>query len=364
MTKVIHCNTSGVVVDIPTLQDDTGVLISGSLTPERVAFVCADTQIGGFTVRWQGRTARSVFPAWPGSFEGGLLNPPLPTLVYGPTSSPFLRIEDGQFRNNEGRWIWAGATDMNLSSRWLRGEHITPIIEQRKRAGAILLRVLAMGWPFVPHSGNPYAFPHYWDETRGVPGLWARLADEGLYCEWVIFAGTRFNLTTLSEQLDFFVETTEHLQQHPNMLAELSNEWNHHTQRHDPHLFSRPSTTTLFSHGSGGTDAPPVTPLWDYGTYHARRDTDNARGFTNYDAFEFQADYPKSCPLIPEESAKPENYQFNPDFAYRMGQHCGINWGGTFHSGAGVRSLLWSDQEYQCAQAFYRGLRDAAHRQE
>jgi hypothetical protein len=140
------------------------------------------------------------------------------------------------------------------------------------------------------------------------------------------------------------------------VLVELLNEFGHGSQNLDPSQFQKPAGL-LSSHGSGLTDAPPVEPLWDFATYHPRRDPPlDTRGFTNYDPYEFQAVWPKPCPYIPDEGIKPQHYGFNPAYARQLGRHCAMQSGGTFHSDHGVRSLLWPPEVFACAQEFYLAI--------
>lgn len=251
----------------------------------------------------------------------------------------------------------AGATDMNLFYRWAaEGVDINPILDQRQNAGANTLRVLGMGWPFVGGSGRPDSIPGYWDRVRE---FCEKLNARGLYLFWCVFAGTRHSMPKPIEQHHIWGEALTVFDDYPNILLQLANEYNHSTQNIDPSQFSSPramGVDIIADHGPGLTDAAPVSPYWDFVTWHARRDTNNGRGFTNYDQYEFDARYPKGEPWIPAEGAKPENYFHNPDFAVRMGQHARMSSGGFFHSQTGVEGKLWTPAEENCARHFYIGL--------
>lgn len=354
----IHGNVSGTPTDAPLLVVDSGAKAVGDLhTSGRVTFHLPDgTPPHGATVSWNNTSARFVIahrygePLPPGDYEGSSLVQPLPTLTY--TSHPILNpliVAGERFIDVDGqRWWWKGATDMLLAARLEVGEDILPILRQRRDAGATIIRALAMGFPFWP-SGAPAR----WDTVRHLFGL---CADEGLYLEWVIFAGTRVNMPSLSQQQSFYAETLSLARLYPHVLIELLNEDGHGSQQIDPHAFSRP-TGILASHGSGITDASPVLPVWDFATYHPRRDRPpDARGFTNYDPYEFQADWPKPCPFIADEGIKPHEYSFDPAWARQMGRHASMGAGATFHSDHGVRSELWTSEEFRCANAFYAAI--------
>ena len=354
----IHCNITGTPDDTPVIIVDTGITRFGDLsTPGRCTFPLPDdTPPHGAYIHWNGKSARTVIaiapnvPLTPGDYEGGSLYEPIPTLVYDAFSLTALTtLNDHFITADEGmRWWWRGATDMLLPARLEVGEDIRPLLEQRANAGANIVRSLAMGYPFWP-SGAPVR-----EETARA--FFTLAAEYALYVEWVVFAGTRDNMPELAKQQAFWLQNIRMVRDYSNVLVELLNEAGHGSQRIDPAQFGDP-IGVLASHGSGLTDAPPVTPLWDFATYHPRRDRPpDARGFTNYDAYEFQAEWPKPCPFIPDEGIKPHEYGFDTRWAYQMGLHAAACAGGTFHSDAGVRSLLWTPQEVRCAEAFYSGI--------
>lgn len=356
----IHCNVSGTPTDTPLLVVDTGARANGDLSvPGRCSFRLPNgTPPHGATLTWNGRTARTVIalrpgvPLAPGDYEGGQLYEPIPTLDYGPPELSALRVEGDHFvvAATGRRWWWKGATDMLLPARLEAGENISPILDQRRNAGATIIRALAMGYPFWP-SGAPVQF-------ATVRRFFEMTATARVYIEWVIFAGTRTVMPRPDAQLRFYQETLDVVRAYPHVLVELLNEQGHGTQQIDPQIFPRPGGV-LASHGSGLTDASPVTPLWDFATYHPRRDRPpDSRGFTNYDPFAFQNDWPKPCPFIPDEGIKPQEYGFNPEWAAQMGRHAAHCAGGTFHSDAGVRSLPWTPEEVRCAEAFYSAIGD------
>lgn len=252
---------------------------------------------------------------------------------------------------NPKRLLWKGFSDFRLAQAQMAGEDIKPILAQRLDLGANLVRVFGMkanntGWDLVPQARPDY----FGDIARFVDTM----IGSGLKVEWVVFADTKAIMPEVSKQIDFYHETCQTMLPYAeHVYVELCNEWDHPTQKLNPSAFNKFDGLKQ-SHGSGQTDADTVRPRWDYATYHARRD--GARGFTNYDPYEFQSVYPQPCPLIPDEGAKPENYSYDTDYARLMGLHAANGWGGTFHTSQGVNSVLLGDRESACAKAFFGAL--------
>jgi hypothetical protein len=262
-----------------------------------------------------------------------------------------LRIEGDHFMQGDSRFLIKGSTDFRLAECVLRGVDITPLLEDRKAAGANLVRILAMkspntGWEFNTHS------PGYWE---AVIATCTQVGDAGLYGEWTIFADTKKMMPDPIEQQDFYRQTIETIRVFPWMLVELVNEDKHATQAINAQAFRKPDGV-LSSHGSGLSDAQPVKPLWDYATYHGRRSGGLAKISSNYSAYVFQDTYPTPCPYIPEETIKPAQYGFDVGVARLMGQSACCAAGGTFHHDAWNDARLFTDGERACAEAFYAAL--------
>jgi len=354
----INLNRSGTVTSVPILIIDDGSITTADLSePGRVIFrVHTDKYGWQFHVQWAGHVASSILPRDNGAYEGSLLTPPLPDLVYddvAPVPTGRLRVEGESFINpDNSKWYWKGATDFRLLERFIHGEDINPILDQRKSCGANILRVVAMkanntGWEL-----NPLSTPGYWDKVRE---FFKKVHSKGLKVEFTVFCDTRSLMPSTADQQRFWGEAISIAQEFDHVLLELINEMGHPTQYLDPNDFSRPGGGLLASHGSGLTDAPPVHPLWDFGTYHARRDPPpDTRGFTNYDAYEFQAEYPKPCPFIPDEGMKPASFGYDPTVSALMGAHASMHSGGTFHTD--INSDLWDESTETCARVFFASI--------
>jgi len=352
----INLAVQGVATDTPWAIVDDGVVTPGQLvSPNVMQFPIVTDKYGWqFHIRRaNGYSESAVLPLTDGTYTGVQLG--LSPLVYAdPAVLLRLRTEGDQFLKSDGsRFWWKGATDMYLPARQPHlGDDPRPMLRQRRECGANLVGSLSMvDWDWLPWWG-PRHTADYWMWVRKYFDI---TAEEGLYLQWTIFAGTRRLMPDLHEQQDHYAQTLELIRQYAHVLPDLLNEEGHPSQSIDPSQFERPHDLCA-SHGSGLTDADPVRPLWSWTEFHARRDAPpDTRGFTNYDAYEFQAVYPKECPYIPGEGMKPGNYRYNPAVAAQMGQHCKMHNGGTFHTteGATDGSVLWGPQVEACARAFF-----------
>ncbi len=367
MIGVVYCECYPVGATVVLTPDIPGISLSSTVhpgapwrhdfTPQPPTDHGHGANVTASAPGYLSQTVRVILPAW-----GRLMRPPengggdLPTitLIAGLES---LQISGEVFVTATGKpWRWKGSTDFYLAARYDAGEDITPILEQRRAAGANLVRVLGMiDWPWQPFWGPIPSRPNYW---ASVDGFCTLLASYGLYCEWVVFAGTKQLMPDQAAQFAHWAQTIAAVAHHPHVLIELLNEAGHTSQSIDPAAFARPPAGTLASHGSGLTDAHYVEPVWDYATYHApRKGPGDARSFTGYDHYEWEAvPYSIGYPVIPEEMMKPQDYGFHVDFARRAGAHCGLNAGGTFHHQPGIDAVLWPPEVDACARAFYGAI--------
>ncbi len=274
-----------------------------------------------------------------------------------PSASPGtgLRIEGDHFMQGSARWLWKGSTDFRLPERVLAGVDISSLLNDRRDAGANLVRMLAMKANNTGYELNPRS-PGYWD---AVIETCEQVGDAGMYGEWCIFADTKKMMPDPVEQQDFYRQTIETVRMYPWMVVELLNEDKHATQSINAQGFRKPDGL-LSSHGSGLSDKQPVKPLWDFGTYHARRTPPESLGkiASNYSPYVFQDPYPTLCPYVPEETLKPEQYGYNTGVARLMGKSACCGAGGTFHHSAWLEERLFNDGERACAEAFYNALKE------
>lgn len=250
-------------------------------------------------------------------------------------------------------WTWRGCTDFRLPERVAAGVDIRSVLEDRLDVGATLVRMLSMkanntGWEYDPRRS---------DHRDVARKLFDMLGNLGMYGEWGVFADTKHWMPDPSEQQDYYGRQQEIVREYPHIFLELVNEDGHPTQDLDSSRFARPAGI-LASHGSGLTDVQPVAPLWDYATYHARRSPPppGAKPFNNLNPYEFHPEWPHPVPYVCEESVKPEDYGFNPEYAAQMGRAAQLGPGATFHHNAWNEARVFTPEERVCAEAFFNGM--------
>jgi hypothetical protein len=358
--KQINVNVVGTATDTPVLAvDGRGTTYIADLSqPGRAIFRLADSEPTGVgaTIHYAGNSLRVIVPPT-GAWEAD--QPPVkPPDATEPVVIVYLRalaigVRGAEFIVNGTRWAWRASSDFRLPHRFMTGENIQPVLDDRRAAGATLVRCLAMkanniGWELIPSR-----IPDYWGAVRR---FFDALGAAGFACEWTVFADTRTVMPDPNAQQDFWRQTLDVARNYPYVLLELVNEAGHPTQSLDPQRFPRPSGV-LASHGSGGTDEDVVRPVWDYAAYHARRGAlPDARSASNYSPYAYQSDYPKPCPFVPDEGVKPGDYGFDTQFAALMGRHASCGAGGTFHSDDGIQSVVFTPQVRACAVAFFAAV--------
>jgi hypothetical protein len=350
--KQINVNVQGDHgTDVPYIEDDRPKQIAGVFeNPSRIIFHLPSDFNGGGHLVWTGNKVNFLIP--PDGFVGEGSQLGLPDITYGPTSAGRWVVSGSQFTVNGAPIKWKGITHMRLLDLALDGVSIADHLTQVQEAGFNLVRVLGMktnntGWELSPYE------PGYWDVADD---LYTMCKTRGLQVEFTAFADTKYVMSGADLQHHYWENICSLAQVHDNVLLEFMNEYGHPTQAINPLNFAKPLGVTS-SHGSGLTDADGVKPYWDYMTYHARRDAPpDARGFTNYDQYEFQAVYP-SLPRVPDEGIKPDQYGFDTGYASLLGAHAALGAGGTFHWGGGVNSDMMDSPTFDCASAFCSAIK-------
>lgn len=388
--KEINLTVSGKPTDVPELQlEGRPAIYHGSLEQAgRCVFTIPDTEPSpfGMVVRWKQGSFRILAPPpmlptesgqLTGQYEGSELGMQLAAMEqrsaqpsdfeirYGGVGGR-LSVTGDRFLMNGQRFYVRGATAFRLPQLLASGTDLTPFFEQYRRQRVNWVRCVAMkanntGWEFHPKQQGDY-----WGH---VHRFCDRVAKEGLMLQWTVFCDTALLMADANEQMDFWLQTIQVVTPYRDHITlDEVNEWSHSTQRIDPVRFPRPEGV-LASRGSGQTDEAPVPATkdkdghytvwlsegaWDWAGWHGRRD--GARGFTNYDPYEFRAAYPSERALLCEEGAKPENHGFNEDFARLQGLHAACGNGALFHTSEGVNGQLWQEGTERCAGAFFDAI--------
>lgn len=269
--------------------------------------------------------------------------------------------EDGTF------YQWAGFSDFALYDRYLNegADAIRPVLAQRVRLGASLLRVLGMADSFM--QLRPAGHADYYDKLAPFAQL---LAEYGLRLEYVALADAQIIMPVRADM-------EQHLHRARDALA---GEWNAQLFECSNEAFKNlPAATeadaeTLAGElcrtiqgppmllASGAYASEPVARYTiDRGTMHSRRDegqwprgSKDLRDYQDATRVPWAADEPPGA----AEVDRPGSRYSNPDdFAWYAATAALEGMGATFHSDAGVLSQLLPPVQYAAAEAFFWALK-------
>jgi hypothetical protein len=207
------------------------------------------------------------------------VEPPPVVIVAPPTDTPthggesgWLNVDGYRFAAEGQPWVYRGFTDFQLLAKYCATLNGDPQIDldahltERIGHGAKVLRVLGMAHYLFRF--NPATTPDYWP---CVEAFAEHLGRRGVRLEFVVFADADEVMPGLARQLAHFDQAVVALARHWNALGELANEAEKNLK--EWRAFPRPrGVGTLWSHGSGLSDALPPTPFWDWTGWHGRRD--------------------------------------------------------------------------------------------
>ena len=284
----------------------------------------------GGTPYWATNTAQPAPPA-----------PPAQTLPRLVPNGQMFTLETG------ARWTAIQCSDFNLLCRFQSGEDITPILAQRAAAGFNLLRV----WTLYHLPGIGY----YLDiDYARVPAFLALCASYGLYVEFTAY--------TSIERREHWDQLAAACRGASNILIELVNEGDLPVNAIDFSKYGKPAGV-LASHGSGGSEAQPIMPFWDYVTFHTNGASEEQRK-VGHGAMELWAGptltnetsrYPDVGMWVGADAARVQALAF--DAAAGAALLCA---GSCFHSVAGKTSVLWDAPTLAAATAWAAGARSVS----
>ncbi len=268
--------------------------------------------------------------------ELGLVEPPNPDMLELVVRGGFFAKDDGAY------WTAIQCSDFNLLNRWQHGENIIPILNQRYQIGFNLLRV----WTAYDIEGIGTFLDI--DYSR-IPEFVGLCASYGLYVEFCAYTG---------------INDPEHWEQLcdaallcvPKPLIELVNELNVNTNEPDYagrvfHIedYAYPEGLVA-SHGSNGSEDWPVSPYWNYATFHTNNAFEWQRK-VGHNAMEIWAG-----PVLSNENTRyPDNAQ-SMEWAYDAAAGAALLCTGScFHSVRGKTSELWDGVELEAAQTWAGG---------
>lgn len=131
-----------------------------------------------------------------------------------------LSVDGILFRREDGSiFPWRGFSDFRLYDRYLAGENIRPLLEERVNVGANLLRVLGMVDSFAHLWPQEHA--EYYDKLAPFAAL---LADYGLRLEFVVFADAQIVMPDRQAELEHGRRVLAAFADSPLVVVEWSNE--------------------------------------------------------------------------------------------------------------------------------------------
>lgn len=186
---------------------------------------------------------------------------------------PVLGIHGQFFTVNNRPWFGIECSEFSLPKRYLAGEDIRPILDERVGLGFNMMRLWLLNQSVVSGAGypegiHPHQYPDFYERIRALAEL---LGSYGLVCRFTAFTSCDPLMPNEGDQIAHWVNTQEAVRGIGNVCLELVNEYNWGQGQNSPHasLYQMRPSGILASSGSATADAPPPTPMWDFGLYHS-----------------------------------------------------------------------------------------------
>jgi len=268
---------------------------------------------------------------------------------------PRLVAEGTHFRlATGGRITIIGHSDFHLLGRFLSGEDIRPILQQRHDAGYNALRVWTR-YQLSQYGIGDSTLAMHPDLYVRVPAFLQLAARYGFYVELTAYSGREDYDPTHWDRLIAAVRDET------NVLLELVNE-NDQAGNRLPNLalFARPPPPVLASHGSNGSQQTPVEPFWSYADFHTN-DAPEEQRKVGHNAWEIWGG-----PTVTWETSRyPDvgmwrgaSLERAKQLAFDSGAGAALLAAGwAFHSTFGKNSTLWDADAIAVAKAGAEGSR-------
>lgn len=277
----------------------------------------------------------------------------LGTPIPEPGVLPRLRIAGKFFQHEDGTpWTMIQCSDFMLLQRFVNGEDINPILEQRSSLGFNTLRV----WTGLTSNASIGTIVPNDALYERIGAFLDKCASYGLYVEFTAFTGPYVGMFN-SE--DAFVTHWDRLVSeclpHTNVFLELVNEADNTPNLGLPyHRLTRPGGI-IASRGSMRADQFP-TLVWDYAHYHSN-DLHEWQRKVGHNAFEIAEIF--NVPVTSNENTRMPDRDGNVIHAYDAAHGAALLCAGAcFHSVRGKNSQLWDGIELACAREWARGARE------
>lgn len=239
-------------------------------------------------------------------------------------------------------------SDFNLFNRFLAGEDIGSVLEQRAAVGFNTLRV----WTAyqIGRIGRliPREHPDYYAQ---IPAFLDACSLYGLYVEFTAFTGPyEAMFANDDEKVAHWDQLCAACATRTNVLLELVNEYDNGPNLGLPYDRLQKPAGVLSSHGSGSQDSPPKEPFWDYATWRAAAGEWQRK--IGHGADEFGGAFPVITNETPRYPDNEQSLTHAYDGAAGAALLCA---GSCFHSVHGKDSTLWTGLELDAAVAWTAG---------
>ncbi len=266
-----------------------------------------------------------------------------------------LTTHGGFFRGVNGEYhTIVEATDFRLLARYLAGEDIAPVLQDRAGLGFNTVRVACMCRQMF--DLNPAIIADY----EAHLSIFARvLLAHGLRPEFVLFMDATLVMPRPADQIAFFERVLDSLRDlAPYLLLELVNENDQVVNRIDAARFPQPYGF-LASHGSHGSQAVPVRPPWVYETFHTNDASEWWRK-VGHNAMELSEGGPgfagTHVPVLSNENTRAPDRFNNEAQAFDAAAAAALLCAGScFHSVSGKDSVIMTEPEQVLARAWVLG---------
>jgi hypothetical protein len=262
----------------------------------------------------------------------------------------FFGLETGE------KWTAIECSDFALLSRFLRGEDIAPVLNQRAECGFNLLRV----WTLfdIERIGTLTAVNY-----DRIPEFVRLCARHGLYVELTGYTG-------INDPEHWSKLCAASLACRPLPLLELVNELDANTNEPDSHgrVFElarhrQAPSPLLSSHGSNGSQRVAVRPAWSYEVFHTN-DAHEWHRKTGHNAMELAEGAgdggvaPSHVPVLTNENTRFADRCQSAAMAFDAAAGAALLCAGScYHSTAGKLGAPWEHVELECARAWAAGAK-------
>lgn len=274
------------------------------------------------------------------------------------SSAPQLSIDGQFFRSHGERWTVVQSSDFSLLKRFLEGEDVSAVLQERAVVGFNCLRVWTLNQSVVgqvyPDGIHPNQYPDFYDRVRAFVQLCGSF---GLAVELTAFTSCVPLMPDKNAQGEHWIRLQAAVRGLGNVLLELVNEHNWGSGENSPDraLWSMRPSGILASSGSSTADAPPPEPVWDYVLYHSNGLSEWQRK-VGHNAMEWADHF--HCPAMSNENTRYPDNDSSPTRAYDAAAAASLLCAGAcFHSQSGKFSRRFDPIELEAARAWVAGAR-------